>query len=360
MKGSGESGVRLMEPPLIESAKRPFIIPIFLPHAGCPHRCVFCNQQSITGTDTVIPTPENIRSLIMNFLSHGRKKPAYTQISFYGGNFLGLDEKHMISLLQEVSKFVDRGQVDSLRFSTRPDTVKENRLEILRDFPVKTIELGAQSMDNRVLAMANRGHSAADTKEAVALIKKHGYEAGVQIMVGLPGDNESGTLLTARRIAGLLPCFVRIYPTLVINNSPLAALYKSGKYKPLSLDESVTLTKKIYLIFREKKIPVVRMGLQASGDLNDETKVLAGPWHPSFGHLVYSEIFLDMAVSRLELKPILNDSIIIEVHPRNISTMRGIKNRNIEILKDRFKFKSIRVVPDPRAGLEDFTINPQA
>jgi histone acetyltransferase (RNA polymerase elongator complex component) len=158
------------------------------------------------------------------------------------------------------------------------------------------------------------------------------------MMVGLPGDNEIRSLTTARAIADLQPDFVRIYPTVVVENSRLAGWYKNGSYTPLSLEEGVTLVKKIYQLFKEKNIEVIRMGLQAT--------VLAGPYHPAFGHMVYSEIFLDMAASTIESTESLSDGIAIYVNPRSVSKMRGLKNTNVERLKKRYHFKFIEVVPD--------------
>ena len=278
----------------MQGNERPFIIPVFLPNSGCLHRCAFCNQTSITGVkqDTILP--EKLRSVINEFLQWKGKFRNNVQISFYGGNFLGLKEKYLKTLLNESAKFVESGKVGSIRFSTRPDTITNERLDILKEYPVSTIELGVQSMDDRVLTMAKRGHTSSDTVKAVAVLKERGYEIGLQMMVGLPGDDEATSLATGRRIADLAPDFVRIYPAVVLKNSLLAKWYKEGKYTPLSLEPCVTLVKKLHLLFDEKKIPVIRMGLQASADLENGTTILAGPYHPAFGHLVYSEIFLDM------------------------------------------------------------------
>jgi histone acetyltransferase (RNA polymerase elongator complex component) len=166
------------------------------------------------------------------------------------------------------------------------------------------------------------------------------------MMVGLPGDNEIRSLTTARAIADLQPDFVRIYPTVVVENSRLAGWYKNGSYTPLSLEEGVTLVKKIYLLFKKENIEVIRMGLQASEDLEKGSTVLAGPYHPAFGHMVYSEIFLDMAASTIESTESLSDGITIYVNPRSVSKMRGLKNTNVERLKKRYHFKFIEVVPD--------------
>ncbi|MDO9566855.1 MAG: radical SAM protein [Candidatus Desulfaltia sp.] len=325
---------------------KPFIIPVFLPNAGCPHQCAFCNQTAITGERQKKISSEKLNSYINEFINHKGPQRKKIQISFYGGNFLGLKKDYVCSLLDEASKFVRQGRVDSLRFSTRPDTIDKDRLVIIKDYPVSTIELGVQSMDDRVLAMARRGHTAVDTEKAVCLLKERNYEIGIQMMVGLPGDSDTGAFATGRRIAGLYPDFVRIYPTLVLDKSPLAGWYRKGEYTPLSLKKCVSLVKRLYLLFEEKNIIVIRMGLQASESLSKESTILAGPYHPAFGHLVFSEIFLDKALAAMELENPLRDRISIKVNPKNISRIRGLNNSNIEILKKRFNIKAIQIIPD--------------
>jgi histone acetyltransferase (RNA polymerase elongator complex component) len=241
---------------------------------------------------------------------------------------------------------VRKGKAHGIRFSTRPDTIDAPRLSALAEFPVSTIEIGVQSMDNQVLAMAKRGHTALDTEKAADLLKEQNYDVGMQMMVGLPGDDETKSLLTAQRIAWLSPDFVRIYPTVVLAHSRLAVWYRNGDYAPWSLSRCVSVVKKLYLFFKSKKIPVIRMGLQASEDLAKDTTILAGPYHPAFGHLVHSEIFMDMAVSFLEAERGSCDKIIIKVHPRSISKMRGLKNKNVERLKKQFQIKTLEIIPD--------------
>jgi histone acetyltransferase (RNA polymerase elongator complex component) len=191
---------------------------------------------------------------------------------------------------------------------------------------------------------------------AVEQLKERHFSIGLQMMVGLPGDDETGALTTAQRIAGLGPDFVRIYPTLVVANSRLAGWYKSGDYTPLFLEEGVSLVKKIYLKFIKAGIDVIRMGLQASEDLEDGTTVLAGPHHPAFGHLVHSEIFLDMAIAAIESPSSRKETLTIFVNPRSISKMRGLNNSNIKKLKERFHFQSIEVVPDASLAEEELTV----
>jgi histone acetyltransferase (RNA polymerase elongator complex component) len=339
-------------------SEKPFIVPVFLPNIGCSHKCVFCNQSAITGVKQKIPSPEDIGLHINRFLNYKGRSRSLVQISFFGGNFLGLKIDFIKSLLHEAKKFVIEGRVDSIRFSTRPDTIDYERLDILKEFPVTTVEIGVQSMDDKVLSLSERGHTSSDTEKAVSILKKKNYEIGLQMMIGLPGDNGAGSLYSAKRIAALSPDFVRIYPTLVLKNTILSRWYKKGKYTPLSLEQCITLVKDIYLIFRDKNIQVIRMGIQASEHFERQTTILAGPYHPAFGHLVHSKIFLDMASSIIESEKIdCRDSVEIKVHPQSIPKMRGLKNRNIEILKTRFHIKSLKIIPDHSLAEDAIAIN---
>ncbi len=323
-----------------------FIIPVFIPHAGCPHQCIFCNQNTVTGEKKRMPSGEELRSVIDAFLKYKGEKRGRAQIAFFGGNFLGLGLDKIERLLSVAAEYAKNGLVDSIRFSTRPDTIDSNKLEFLKNFPVTTIELGVQSMDDSVLALSKRGHTSADTKNAVDLLKGKNFSIGLQMMVGLPGDDENRSVLTAHRICELSPDFVRIYPTVVLAGSPLAALYRKGKYAPLTLEEGVSVTKRAFLVFREKNIKVIRMGLQATKELDDGASILAGPYHPAFGHLVYSEIFFDNIVGVLKSESVLPEEITIKVHPKSVSRLRGLKNGNIDKIKSLFGIKSVRVVHD--------------
>jgi histone acetyltransferase (RNA polymerase elongator complex component) len=292
------------------------------------------------------PTQEQLRTHINAFLNYKGTRSRRVQISFYGGNFLGLPPEEIQFLLKEASLFVTAGDAHSIRFSTRPDTISSESLELIKNYPVRTVEIGVQSMDDEVLRASGRGHSAHDTTKAVGLLRERGYDIGLQMMVGLPEDTWEKSLNTGRAIADLFPDFVRIYPTVVLKGSLLARWHDLGRYTPLSLDESVSLVKELWLEFKVRGIRVIRMGLQASEEL-DQGQVAAGPYHPAFGHLVFSEIFLDRAVALLKNDLSEKEEICIAVHSRSISRMRGLKNKNIEILKKMFQIKKVRIAADP-------------
>ncbi len=338
------------------NSHKPFVVPIFLPHAGCPHRCVFCNQSLITGVNSRISS-NKVRNSVESFLKYKGVRRNIVQIAFFGGNFLGIDIDEVKRMLAEATAFVKASRVNSIRFSTRPDTIDRPRLDMIKNFPVSTVELGVQSMDDRVLASTKRGHTSSDTQIAVQRLKEFNYEIGVQLMVGLPGDDRERLLVSAQRVAELKPDFIRIYPTVVLAGSPLAKLYKEGRYMPLPLKDAVTQVKELYRFFSRRNIQVIRMGLQATVDLDKGSTILAGPYHPSFGHMVYSEIFLDMAMSAIKSANPKGDRVGLHVHPRSVSKMGGLKNGNIKELRGKFHLQSVEIVPDDSLKEDQLKVN---
>lgn len=276
----------------------------------------------------------------------------HAQIAFYGGNFLGLPAADIRSLLEMTAGYIDSRRIHGIRFSTRPDTIDPERLDLIGNHPIDAVELGVQSMDDTVLALSRRGHTAGESEAAVAILKARGYPVGLQLMVGLPGDQEDRAMETARRVAALAPDFVRIYPTVVLRGSPLAREFERGDYSPWALDRSVSMVKRMLLLFQEKKIRVIRMGLQATTDLDSEGVILAGPYHPAFGHLVWSEIYFDRAVAALTGAGMTKNgrrarSVEIRIPPRCVPRMRGHKNRNIDLLREMFGLSAVKVTTDP-------------
>ncbi len=326
--------------------KKPFIIPVFIPHQGCPHRCVFCDQRSVTSTAAISPSPEDVKGRIQDFLRYKHEYHWPVEIAFYGGTFTGLPYDYQEQLLKTAEQFIFNESVHCIRLSTRPDTISEKNLDLLKEHNVTTVELGAQSMDDRVLFASRRGHTASDTVRAVELLKEYGFKVGLQIMPGLPGDTEQSILDTGEKIASLKPDMVRIYPTVVLKNSRLARLYQQGHYVPLTLEQGVRIAKDLLCLFNSRGIPVIRMGLQASDSLNGPNGIIAGPFHPSFGHLVYSAIFFDKVVELIEKMKPMPTRITLRVAPSDVPQLRGLHNSNVRELLNRFHFEDIRVVPD--------------
>ncbi len=337
-----------------ESLRR-FVVPVFIPHAGCRHRCSFCNQHVITAQPSARPAPDQVRRSIEQFLTYRRQSRQPTQIAFYGGNFLGLPLDSVVGYLKIAADYVAAGKADGIRFSTRPDTISEPILSAIQPFPVTTIELGVQSMDDAVLERICRGHDVAATESALRLLSVYPYEIGVQLMVGLPGEQEASVLRGAAALAAynLHLQMVRIYPTLVLKDSPLAQEYVQGRYRPLTLDAAVQLTARLYRLFSGHGIRVVRMGLQASEALDrmdrNDGPCLAGPYHPAFGHLVFSHLCYQRIAEQIEACALQASRLTVRVHPRDESQMRGLKNANIRQLKKRYGLIDLKILIDPGA-----------
>jgi histone acetyltransferase (RNA polymerase elongator complex component) len=337
-------------PPGGDAPPRPFIVPVFIPQSGCPHRCSFCNQVAITGVPAGRPSVAAVEETVRSCLPQVRDKNRPVQIAFYGGNFLGLPAGQVTDLLTAATSFVKRGDAVSIRFSTRPDTIVPDRLAALRAFPVGTIELGLQSMDDRVLALNRRGHSAACTTAAARLIKSAGYTLGLQMMTGLPGDPPWGAERTADAMIAMKPDVVRIYPTLVLKSSALAQLFQNGSFRPMGLEETITLVSRLFLKFTTAGIRVIRMGLQADEALTPTDTLMGGPYHPALGELVFSHLFFRLAEAALAHHPEHRRPMTLHVHPRHLSRMVGAGRENLHGLSARFPRTALMVRPNAAIG----------
>jgi histone acetyltransferase (RNA polymerase elongator complex component) len=317
----------------------PLIIPIFLPNVGCRDRCLFCNQKA---SAEGLPSPSSVRNFIEASLAGipYNKKSREKQVAFYGGSFTAIHRDDQVRYLEEVQPFLASGLIHSIRISTRPDALDEEVLSLLKEYGVKTVEIGTQSMIDEVLILANRGHWADDTISAVPRLREWGFEVGLQLMIGLPGDSFVRFFQTLDQVIDLKPDFVRIHPTLVLKGSPLEILWRTGRYSPLSLEETIQWLKRGLLKLERSSIPVARIGLQPTKEW--ERDFLAGPFHPALHQLVDSEIFFDMAISLLDL---FNDELeqVFFCHATEISNMRGQRNGNIVRLREKFRLKEISV-----------------
>jgi histone acetyltransferase (RNA polymerase elongator complex component) len=317
----------------------PLIIPIFLPNLGCRERCLFCNQKAAAGG---LPPPSSVRNFIEASLAGipSDKKNRERQVAFYGGSFTAIYRDDQVRYLKEVEPFLCSGLVDSVRISTRPDALSEERLSLLKEYGVKTVEVGAQSMIGEVLTLANRGHCAKDTIDAVFRLKSQNFEVGLQLMIGLPGDTCDRFLQTLDQVTELRPDFVRIHPTLVLKGAPLETLWRSGGYFPLSLEEAIQWLKKGILRLEKSSLSIARIGLQPTRELQRD--FLAGPYHPAFRQLVDSAIFFDMATSLLRVSKSDGQALFF-CHPKEVSNLRGQKNENIMRLKKHFKLSEVLI-----------------
>jgi histone acetyltransferase (RNA polymerase elongator complex component) len=304
------------------------VIPIFIPQQGCPHACIFCNQTHISGSSRVLITPEAVQSEVRRWLvreaSHD-KQHREVQVAFFGGSFTCLPEETQQGLLAAVQPFMARGKVHSIRCSTRPDCIDPQRLAVLRQAGVSTVELGVQSMDDEVLRRARRGHSAEDTRRAVTLLKESGFITGVQIMPGLPGETFESFIMGVEEITELGPDLARIYPLLVVEDSGLVSPWLLGDYQPLSLETALDWCSVALAFFEKADIRVIRVGLQPAVSL--EASILAGPWHPAFGAMVESRRWLYYLENCLKsLKE--GEWMDVTVSHRDISSVIGINKEN--------------------------------
>ena len=314
------------------------IIPVFVPHAGCPHQCVFCDQRQITGADAPI-TPQALTALLAE--ATACSGPG-AELAFYGGSFTAVAPALQEALLAAAQPFLAGGQLGGIRCSTRPDALGPEALTRLRRWGVGTVELGCQSMDDAVLRASGRGHTAADTVQAVQRLRAGGFRVVTQMMTGLPGDTPAGALATARALAALAPDGARIYPTLVLPHTPLAAMYARGAYRPQTLDEAVDCCAALWEVFRAAGIPVLRVGLHDTSEL--AASALAGPYHPAFGELVLSRMFLRRAQALLG--PARGaPQATLRVAPQRVSQMTGQHQANLRALEAEFSIGTLRVCP---------------
>jgi histone acetyltransferase (RNA polymerase elongator complex component) len=321
-----------------------FIIPVFIPHEGCRFRCVFCDQHAVTGDHAPPVRPDSIRETVRAYretIPPGQGEP---QLAFFGGSFTALDEDRQEELLAVGRELIDAGLIQSIRVSTRPDAIDETVMDRLIRFGVRTVEIGVQTMEDNVLARSQRGHTVCETVQAVQALKSQNVEWIAQIMPGLPGDTQETMIRTAERVADLLPDGVRIYPALVISGTRMERMYESGQYTPLPLPQAIRIVKRMVEVFEARSIPIIRIGLCPSANLKG--RVVAGPYHPALGSLVYEALLLDEMIAAVGQKTVQNKRIVIYVHPHDISRAVGNRRSSMTRLTQRFPGKDFSVVGD--------------
>lgn len=329
---------------------RNYNIPIFIPHEGCPHDCVFCNQRKITGSDTSFSKEEIIKT-IEEHLATLPEENSFIEAAFFGGSFTGISAEKQEEFLSVAYEYIKNGRIHGIRVSTRPDYISAEILERLVGYGVTTIELGVQSMDDEVLTLSNRGHSSSDVVAAVSLIRRYPISLGLQMMTGLVGDTDEKAIKTAEKIIELKPDFVRIYPTLVLKGTHLESLYNSGAYKPQALVEAVNLCKRLMLMFKQNNIGVIRVSLVTTDEISPDGSVVAGPFHPSFRELCEGEIYFDRMSAILSKQPATE----FFVNPKEISKAVGNRRCNIKRIKEKYGV-NIKITPDETVKKGDIII----
>ena len=316
--------------------KKQYIIPIFVPHLGCPNDCVFCNQKSISGQTKQV-TKEDVKNIIEEHLKY-IKKDSKVEVAFFGGSFTGIEESKQEELLAAAYEYIKQKKVDSIRISTRPDYIDKKILKRLKKYKVKTIELGVQSANDYILKKAGRGHTFEDVVKASKLIRWYGFDLGHQMMVGLPESTTVDEINTAKQLIKLKPKMVRIYPVLVIKNTKLEKDYNDGKYKPLTVTQAVEVCKELVKLFVKKHIEVIRIGLQPTDTItnpdNDKSEVVAGPFHPAFRQLVESGMWYDVIVEKIKQLNTKVKEVVVTVNPADVNNVIGQRKDNINNLRD--------------------------
>lgn len=338
--------------------KKEYIIPIFVPHLGCPNDCTFCNQKKISGQTKNVKA-EDVKNTIEYYLNNFKDDNKYIEVAFFGGSFTGIDVDKQKELLSVAYEYIKNKKIDSIRISTRPDYINKEILKMLKSYGVKTIELGVQSTNDYILNKSKRGHTFEDVKKASKLIRKNGFILGHQMMVGLPESTRQDEINTAKDLIKLKPKIVRIYPVLVIKGTQLEKDYESGEYTPLTVEQAVETAKDLLVLFNKKKINVIRIGLQNTNEITDpnskKSQVVAGPYHPAFRQLVESRLWYDNIANEIKKVNSNVTHIQIDVNPSDINNAVGHKRINIEKINDTYN-TDLKINPNSKIKKEKLKI----
>lgn len=331
-------------------SKNHYIIPIFVPMEGCPHQCVFCNQDKITNSDEEKVDGQFVRDTIDEYISTIQNKDATIEVSFFGGTFTGIPIEKQNELLAVAKEYKDKCIIDKIHMSTRPDYIDVNILDNLKRFDVDVIELGVQSLDEEVLRESGRGHSVEDVIRASKLINDYGITLGHQIMLGLPSDTEEKDIYSVKESIKMNPKIARIYPSLVITDTPMAKMFKRGTYEPYSLEKAVDVSKILYKMYKEAGVNVIRIGLQPTENISEGGDVIAGPFHSAFRELVDSSIISDEIIKCAnendgDINIYVNNNTISKIYADKkryfLKTKESLKDRNIKVSIDNTLEKNV-------------------
>lgn len=331
-------------------SKNHYIIPIFVPMEGCPHQCVFCNQDKITNSDEEKVDGQFVRDTIDEYISTIQNKDATIEVSFFGGTFTGIPIEKQNELLAVAKEYKDKCIIDKIHMSTRPDYIDVNILDNLKRFDVDVIELGVQSLDEEVLRESGRGHSVEDVTRASKLINDYGITLGHQIMLGLPSDTEEKDIYSVKESIKMNPKIARIYPSLVITDTPMAKMFKRGTYEPYSLEKAVDVSKILYKMYKEAGVNVIRIGLQPTENISEGGDVIAGPFHSAFRELVDSSIISDEIIKCAnendgDINIYVNNNTISKIYADKkryfLKTKESLKDRNIKVSIDNTLEKNV-------------------
>ena len=308
---------------------------------GCPNNCVFCNQHTISGHGGFeLERAEREIEEALSTISEGTP----TEIAFFGGSFTGIERGLMVSLLELAESYVQKGRVESIRLSTRPDYIDSEILAILSRYSVRTVELGLQSLEERVLVASRRGHSVECAERACRQIKAAGFELIGQMMIGLPNSTPENEVETARAICRLGADGARVYPTVVFAETELAEMMKSGRYVPLGLEDAVARTAKVLDVFDRAGVPCIRVGLCASENLSDASKAIAGANHVVIGEMAMSALYLDRICTELDRLGVRGGGVTVFVSRGSVSKAVGQKKLNKAKICEKYGLEWLKVL----------------
>ena len=336
--------------------KKNYIIPIFVPHLGCPNDCTFCNQKKISGQKKNI-TKQDVKKIIEYYLENFNELDKKVEVAFFGGSFTGIQKEIQEELLSAAYEYIEAGKVDSIRISTRPDYINKDILKFLKLYKVETIELGVQSTNDFILNKCKRGHTFEDVKKASKFIRKNKFKLGHQMMVGLPDSTQKDEIQTAKDLIKLRPKMVRIYPVLVIKDTKLEEEYINDEYQPNTLEQAIDTCSILLKMFEKKKIDVIRVGLQSTDEIcnpeNESSQVVAGPYHPAFRQLVESRICYEEFLKKIKSLNSKVRKIKVQVSGKNINNFVGHKRENVRKIRDVY---NVDVVVEENDKVRDFRI----
>lgn len=315
-----------------------YTIPVFIPHKGCPNDCVFCNQKRISGQIKNV-RPEDVKDIIEQYLGFYTKEKRI-EVAFFGGSFTGIDINLQKQYLEVASRYLKEGKIDSIRLSTRPDYINDEILSMLKKYGVGTIELGVQSLNDRILSLSKRGHTVEDVEKASKLIQAYNITLGHQIMIGLPGSSIENEVDTIKKSLSMGPKQLRIYPVYVIEDSELYTMYKSGLYDSLSVEEAVKRCKAVIHECQKTDIAIIRLGLQSTSEITASNNNIYGPVSDNFAEYVMAEIIREKIIDEIKNKKMDNE-LIVAVPKKYISVTVGPKKINKIYFENKYNVKFI-------------------
>jgi histone acetyltransferase (RNA polymerase elongator complex component) len=326
-----------------KTSSSPLVIPLFIMNSGCPHRCIFCNQKITAGNFPQKITKELFNAEVESYLAWNKDRSRKVEIAFYGGSFTGVDPVYQEELLSWANSFILKSLVNSIRISTRPDYISEDKLPLLKKYQVATVEIGAQSFVDDVLKFAQRGHDSASIVKAITVLKENGFRTGLHLMAGLPIETKEGFIYSLDEAIKLTPDTVRIHPVIVFKDTALAEEFKMGKYMPLELSDAVELCALAWEKLSNSGIRVIRMGVQVTPEMEKVGAILAGPFHPAFGSLVLDSVFYNYTINLLKEIPGDTKEFHFKLSQRDISNFRGLNNANIKAIKKLYPHANLIV-----------------